>query len=220
MLSKRKIRPELLEHAPLEEARANLAQIVRLNQRFGGHSVLRNILRRAVDGNEAFTLLDVGSASGDTAKMVREWYPKAKVTSLDLSSVNLADAPEPKLLADAFQLPIRENSFDYVYCSLFLHHFEAAAISELMASFYRVSRKAFLVSDLERNILPFLFFPLTRPIFGWTYITMHDGMHSIRSAFRQSELREMANEAGLAHAEIRLHRPAFRISVVARKQNG
>ena len=214
---KRHIEPEFLDHAPVEEARSNLAQIVRLNQRFGGHGVLRKTLARVVNGNPAFTFLDVGCASGDTAKLIAQLYPAASVTSLDLNPVNLADAPHPKLLADAFHLPFRPASFDYVFCSLFLHHFEGPLVSDLMASFYRVARHALVVSDLERHVLPYLFFPATKPFFGWTPITMHDGMTSIRSAFRPGELQQCAKNAGIPNAEITVHRPAFRISVVARK---
>lgn len=217
MLSKRRIQPELLEHASPEEARANLAQIVRLNERFGGHGVLRKTLASVASDNPAFTLLDIGAASGDTARVIAQLYPQASVTSLDLSFVNLADAPHPKLLADAFHLPIKPASFDFVFCSLFLHHFESRAVTELIASFYQIAKRALLISDLERHILPYIFFPLTKPFFGWTPITMHDGMYSVQAAFRADELREMAKNASIPNAEVAVHRPAFRISVVARK---
>jgi SAM-dependent methyltransferase len=217
LLQTRVIQQELLEHAPAAEARANLAQIVRLNEKFGGHSVLRKTLAGVVNGNRAFSLLDIGAASGDTARLVGQLYPQATVTSLDLSAVNLADAPHPKLLADAFYLPIKPASFDFVFCSLFLHHFENAAVSELMASFYRLARKALLVSDLERHILPYLFFPLTRPFLGWTPMTVHDGMFSIRAGFRACEMQRLAKDAGISQVEVFVHRPAFRISLIAKK---
>jgi ubiquinone/menaquinone biosynthesis C-methylase UbiE len=216
--SKRQIKPELLDHAPLEEARANLAQIVRLNQYFGGHAVVRRALAQAVNGNPAFTLLDIGAASGDTARLIQQIYPAATVTSVDLNVNNLAEAPQPKLLADAFQLPFKEASFDYVFCSLFLHHFEDWQVSDLIAGFYRVARRALVVSDLERHILPYLFFPATRTFFGWTPMTVHDGMCSIRAAFQASELRQLAENAGIPNARVEIHRPAFRLSFVAVKE--
>jgi ubiquinone/menaquinone biosynthesis C-methylase UbiE len=217
LLNKRLIEPEFLEHAPPEEARANLADIVRLNERFGGHGVLRKTLAQVVNGNSTFTLLDVGSASGDTSRLISQLYPAARVTSLDLNAVNLAAAPKPKLLADAFQLPFQDNSFDYVFCSLFLHHFEDEQVTELLAGFYRVARRAVLVSDLERHVLSYLFFPATRPFFKWAPITVHDGMTSVRAGFRAEELRHIAKEAGIPHAEVVVHRPAFRISVIGSK---
>lgn len=217
MFSKRVIQPELLDHAPPAEARTNLAQIVRLNQHFGGHAVLRKTLGQVVNGHSNFSLLDIGAASGDTARLITQLYPEASVTSLDLSAINLADAPQPKLIADAFDLPFKPASFDYVFCSLFLHHFGDAQVSDLLAGFYRVARRALLVSDLERHVCSYLFFPATRLLFGWTPITMHDGMTSVRAAFRAGELRRLTENAGIANAEVTVHRPAFRISVVARK---
>lgn len=217
MLRKRVIEAEALEHAPEAEARENLADIVRLNEKFGGHGVLRKTLAEVVKGDDPFTLLDVGAASGDTAKVIGQWYPKATVTSLDMSAVNIADAPHPKLLADAFALPVRPESFDFVFCSLFLHHFEGPAVSELMANFYSVARRALLVSDLERHVLPYLFLPLTKPLFRWSAMTVSDGMYSIRAGFRACEIRELAQNAGIAHPYVRVHRPAFRVSLVAKK---
>jgi SAM-dependent methyltransferase len=215
--SRRSIEAELLDHAPPEEARANLAQIVLLNERFGGHSVLKKTLKKALNGNPAFSLLDVGSASGDTARVIAKLYPAATVTSLDLNPVNLENAPPPKLLADAFALPFKPASFDYVFCSLFLHHFPDEEVTQLLAGFYRVARRALLVSDLERHILPYLFFPATQPFFGWEPITMHDGMRSVRAAFRAAELRQLAANAGILDAQVSVHRPAFRLSLVGLK---
>jgi ubiquinone/menaquinone biosynthesis C-methylase UbiE len=217
LFRKRVIEAELLDHAPPEEARANLEQIVQLNARFGGHSVLRKTLKRAVNGNPAFTLLDIGSASGDSARIIAQIYPDAKVTSLDVSPVNLAAAPQPKLIADAFALPFKPASFDYVFCSLFLHHFRDEQVSQLLLGFHRIARRALLVSDLERHILPYLFFPATKYFFGWTPMTMHDGMCSVRAAFRAAELRQLAANAGIANAQVSVHRRAFRLSLVAAK---
>ena len=86
-----------------------------------------------------------------------------------------------------------------------------------MASFYRVARRALLVSDLERHVLPYLFLPLTKPFFRWSAMTVSDGMYSIRAGFRACELRALAKEAGMADPDVRVHRPAFRISMVAKK---
>lgn len=73
------------------------------------------------------------------------------------------------------------------------------------------------MSDLERHVLPYYFFPLTKPIFGWAPITVNDGMYSIRAAFNANELSQLAQRAGIPNAEITVHRPAFRISLVAKK---
>ncbi len=216
-MTKRVIEPELLDHAEPEEARRNLDDLVRLNERFGGHGVLAKLMARVAKPQDEFSLLDVGAASGDTGRFLKAKYPLAVVTSLDANPVNAAAANHPKLLADAFALPFGADSFDYVLCSLFLHHFSNEEIVGLLRSFYAVARKAVLINDLERHIISYCFLPATKLLFGWHRLTVHDGSVSVRAAFRPNELRGLAKAAGMGELEVQVHRPAFRLSGVARK---
>ena len=162
-------------------------------------------------------MLDIGAASGDTAAVIAASYPRAKVFSLDLNEVNLANAPNPKLLGDAFHLPFRENSFDFVLASLFLHHFTDAQVVGLLEGFFRLSRRALLISDLERHILSYWFLPATQPFLRWHPITVHDGPVSVRAAFTAEELRSLADQAGIQNSQVEAHRPAFRLSLIAKR---
>jgi len=213
----RLIEPELLDHASPEEARGNLADIIRLNERFGGHGIIRKMLGGLVASNERFTVLDIGAASGDTARLITASYPRASVFSLDLNEVNLAKAPGPKLLGDAFRLPFRDGAFDFVFASLFLHHFADAEVVELLGGFYRLSSRALLISDLERHLFSYWFLPATQPFLRWHPITLHDGPVSVRAAFTAEELRHLAGRAGIKTCQVEAHRPAFRLSLIARK---
>jgi 2-polyprenyl-3-methyl-5-hydroxy-6-metoxy-1,4-benzoquinol methylase len=213
----RLIEPELLDHASPEDARGNLADIIRLNQRFGGHGVIRKMLAAVVTPSERFTVLDIGAASGDTARVITSSFPRARVFSLDLNAVNLANAPTPKLLGDAFQLPFRERTFDFVFASLFLHHFTNEQVVRLLATFYQLSNRALLICDLERHVLSYWFLPATQPLLRWHPITLHDGPVSVRAAFTAQELRRLADQAGINTCQVEAHRPAFRLSLIARK---
>ncbi|MGH9654303.1 MAG: hypothetical protein ACRD6B_12670, partial [Bryobacteraceae bacterium] len=104
MFAKRLIKPELLDHAEPSEALPNLSDLVRINRDFGGHGVLRKMLARVAPREKPFTLLDVGAASGDSARLIQELYPAAQVTNLDRNETNLGAASWPKVLGDAFQL--------------------------------------------------------------------------------------------------------------------
>ncbi|MFL6414720.1 MAG: methyltransferase domain-containing protein [Bryobacteraceae bacterium] len=218
MFRSRVIKPELLDSADPDEARKNLADLVQINTKFGGHSTIRKLIRSVATPNDAFTLLDVGAASGDTARVITRAFPNASVTCADYNGVNLAAAPQPKLLADAFRLPFPDRSFDFVLCSLFLHHFKDAEVVDLIRGMYTVARRAILVCDLERHLLPYVFLPATRPLFRWQRITLHDGPISVRAAFRERELAELARQAGVSKIATRVYRPAFRVTLVGRKE--
>jgi SAM-dependent methyltransferase len=217
VFAKRLIKPELLDHAPPDEARPNLAELVRINRDFGGHSTIRKALAKVAANGDKFTLLDIGAASGDTARLLKRLYPRASVVSLDHSPVNLEEAPPSKLIANAFALPFLPGSFDYVLCSLFLHHFSDEQVVGLLRSFYSVARRALLVCDLERHVVSYCFLPLTKWFFGWQRITLHDGPTSVRAGFRSNELLDLSKKAGLRDARVWLHRPAFRVSLIAKK---
>ena len=217
MFAKRVIKPEVLDHLPPEEARPNLADLTRINRSFGGHSVILKTLPLVARPEESFSLLDIGAASGDTGRAIQAAFPHCCVTSFDYNATNIERAPQPKVIGNAFALPFAPDSFDYVLCSLFLHHFQDEQVIALLRSFYALARRALLVFDLERSVVPYLFLPATRYLFDWKPITVRDGMISVRASFTQEELRMLAEKAGLRNCETAVHRPAFRISLVALK---
>ena len=214
-LGKRLILPELLDTLPPEQARASLGDLVRINRRWGGHSTLRKLLAETVPGAGRFSVLDVGAASGDMGACIRQWYPEASVTSLDYVESHLGGPSGTKIAGDAFRMPFRKGIFDYVFCSLFLHHFTDEEVVALLTGFGEVARKAVLVIDLERHPIPYYFMAWSRPLLGWDPVTVHDGAISVEAAFRREELEELARRAGLRNPRARVHRPAFRIAMSA-----
>lgn len=211
--TKRIIQPELLDEAPLDEVARNLREIAFLNRWFGGHRITVRMLERHVRVDEPFTLLDVGSASGDFAKVIQRTFARARITCLDRQERNLELAPKPKVVGDAFRLPFRDGAFDFVHCSLFLHHFPDEGVRELLAGMKRVASRAVVVQDLERHPLAYRFLPWTSKLFGWSDLVLHDGPVSVAAAFRAEELAGLARGAGIANPEVRRHRPFFRLSL-------
>lgn len=213
----RLIQPEILDHQTPERALPSLRDIVRINRLTGGHNVLRQRLAPLFRDDEAFTILDAGSAMGDAAIQIRKQFPRATVYSLDYRFHHVLHAPPPRLVADAFHLPLRPRSFDAVYCGLFLHHFTGGEVVELLRAFGAVSRRFVIVNDLERHLLPFYFLPATSWLFGWDPVTLHDGPVSVQAAFTGAEIEQLARAAGLRSIDVRVHRPAFRVSMVAER---
>jgi SAM-dependent methyltransferase len=211
----RVIASELLDHASPEDARRCLQDLQRINRYFGGFGILRKLVGEFAGREDGFSMLDVGAGAGDTAAALRGSFPRGVVVSLDRQAVHIAQAPAPRLVGDAFRLPFRPGSFDFVYCSLFLHHFTDDQVVALLADFRRVARRAVLAIDLERGPLAFRFLPATRWLFDWHRISVHDGQISVQAAFKRAELLDLARRAGLERARVSVHRPWARLSLSA-----
>ena len=211
----RVILPELLDGTPDAEAVGAVRDLTRINRYLGGYWTVGRLFDRVVKPGDAFTVLDVGAASGDMGAAIRRGYPQARVTSLDRKRNHLAEAAPPRLQADAFELPFAPASFDFVFSSLFLHHFADASVVRLLQGFGVVARRAVLAIDIDRGPFACRFIPATRWLFHWDPITLHDAPVSVRAAFRRQELQGLARRAGLANATVRVHRPWSRLALIA-----
>ena len=207
---------EILDDAPDEEAQQNLRELTRINRWFGGHRVLRRSLRQLYPADAAFTMLDVGAATGDVARTVKKAFPRAQVTCLDWQTRNLRDAPHPKVAGNAFALPFKDGAFDVVHCALFLHHFTDEQVVDLLTKMKRCARQTVVLQDLERHPLAYYFLPATAWLLRWSSLVLHDGPISVEAAFHADELAALARRAGLAQGQVERHRPWFRLSLVAK----
>ena len=148
---------------------------------------------------------------------LRRRFPNAMVVSLDHRSFHLRNAPGPRVAADAFQLPFLSRGFRFralLLCSSFLHHFSDCEAIELIAELRRFARRALIVLDLERHPLPYHFLTMTKRLFGWSALTVHDGPISVAAGFRPEELAHLAHVAIANPVRVRRHWPWFRVSIV------
>jgi SAM-dependent methyltransferase len=210
----RVLKPELLDSAASESRNRNLDDIARINRWFGGHRILLRVLRDLASPRERFSVLDVGAASGDMGECIRKAFQNARVLVTDYHLAHLRNGALPRLAADAFRLPFRPGSFDFVICSSVLHHFSDEEIVDLIRKTRSLARRALIILDLERHPIPYYFLPMTRRVFGWSALTLHDGPISVAAGFRAEELATLTRAAGAGAVTVRKHRPWFRLSAV------
>jgi SAM-dependent methyltransferase len=205
---------EWLDSAPPPAAERNLRDLVRINRWFGAHRVLLHLFQELAHTRGEFSVLDVGAASGDMGACLRSKYKRATVTSVDRKISHLSLAAAPRVVASAPALPFRDRSFDFVLCSLVLHHYSDAHAAELAGELLRLARRAVIILELERHPLAHSFLPLTSSLLSWSQMTVHDGCASVSSGFQPHDLRAIVERAGGIKPLVRRHFPWFRISVV------
>jgi hypothetical protein len=144
--------------------------------------------------------------------MIREAFPNANVLLTDYRLAHLRSAALPRLAADAFSLPFHPGTFDFVVCSSMLHHFPDNEVVDFDSTNSILARRAFDHTRPRRHPIPYYFLPVTRRVFGWSTLTLHDGPISVAAGFRSEELPSLTHAAGASAVTIRKHRPWFRLS--------
>src|SRR5436305_13948933 len=81
-----------------------------------------------------------------------------------------------------------------ISCSarLFCITFQIAKLLRLIDRLRPFGRRALIVLDLERHPMAYHFFPLTKRLFGWSALTVHDGPVSVAAGFRPEELGSLS----------------------------
>ncbi|MGC2695740.1 MAG: methyltransferase domain-containing protein [Candidatus Angelobacter sp.] len=223
---KRVVIPEWLDtdEGTPGEVEQSIADLRMFNRAFGGIHTVSSMLRRvaAKRSLKELSWLDVAGSEGfvasETGKILARSGTAVHPVILDRAPTHM-DSKTLSVCGDALALPFRDNSFDAVGCSLFIHHLESDEIIRFARESLRVARHAFLIHDLVRHpmhlALSYLGFPLYR-----SRVTRHDAPASVRRAYTVQELNDILRQvADAAAIEIKAYY-LYRMGAIVWKQPG
>jgi ubiquinone/menaquinone biosynthesis C-methylase UbiE len=173
-------------------------------------------------------VLDLATGSGDIPRAVVRWCRRrgipCRVVATDISPQVLRETrrhcrayPEIQVLVcDSRAAPFPPGSFDLVTCSLALHHLDVEGATRTLGAMARLARRGFIVNDVERSWPAYL--ASVALVYGITRnrLTRHDGPASVKRAFTRTEIRAMAEAAGIRGGRIVQH-AFWRIAFVGRR---
>jgi SAM-dependent methyltransferase len=219
--------PELMDDPMLDiaEHRRALNGLRRVNV-FSGTAIA--IARRISEFCEAHQIksariLDLGCGSGDVAYGVARALPSNgqwHIEGWDISPTAIDFARQLHTNAKALQALKSRNSqcslsfhqedvfaaknstFDFVYCSLFLHHFQDGDAIRVLRRMRALAGCGLIVDDLNRSSLGFMLARIGVQILSRSPIVHFDGPQSVRAAFSIDEARMLAQAAGLSRITI------------------
>ena len=205
------------DHAELAE---NLRDIRRVNQRLGGTStILRHLpwLLAAIPSVKPVSVLDLATGSGDIPLAIAQWAEQygrtVKIVASDyvdeilaVAREQIGDHPHITLVRfDARAVPLPDNSFDIVLCSLALHHFAPDDAVLVLREMHRLARVGFIVNDLRRSRPGWLAAWVAAHLTTRNRLTRNDAPLSVRRAYTPNELTDLLARAGVANARISRH---------------
>lgn len=206
----------------------NLRELQWVNSNLGGYSLVKEGIEEIAEKGsfqKPIKVVDVGCGGGDTLCELAKWTAnkpfRLELTGIDANTnaISFAESrssnyPEIKYR----QLNIFSDEFkaldcDIIMFNLFVHHFEEQQIVEFLRA-CREKKVVVLINDLQRSAVAYLLFGILSKIFGFSKISRHDGLLSIRKAFNRRELKVLLKNAGFSHLSIKW-KWAFRYQVIA-----
>jgi ubiquinone/menaquinone biosynthesis C-methylase UbiE len=234
MVPRRRPRLEILDRGdlPPEEVEKSLADIRFVNRFWGGARAASSAADRLFWSAERShgSVLDLGTGTADVlrevARRAGRFGVSVRMIALDRQLAHLLGARRaaraagppghPVLLGgDARRLPLADRSVDWVFSSLFLHHFSPEENADVLREMARVARRGFFVIDLRRHRLARWFVGILGPLFFRSRVSVLDGCASVEQAYTVEEVEEIARIAGLAQFQVR-RVPPFRLELSVR----
>jgi len=200
---KRVVTPELLDDhdAPRDEMERSLRDLRRFNRWAGGTRTYLRLLRRFAPN--AKIVVDLGAGTADLLDAL-----PANVTTIgvDLNIKHLLYERDRsramRVVADANQLPFRDDSVDIVTSSHFFHHFEPDENASILRGALRIARIGAMASDTQRHRLPFLFVKLLGMLHLVGSITAFDAPASVARGYTADEARKVGELTGATRVDV------------------
>lgn len=194
---KRSYEQELLDlgpsHYTQEEYSDCLDQLARIGRFLGGNKATLKTFKKLPKPQ---TILEVGCGGGQFTLELAKQFPHAHVTGVDISSEAIDFAQkqleETPLKNVSFerclpQLTFCPNSYDVVTTTLVCHHLNDEQLIDFLKSAYRISSKSIIINDLHRHNLAYYGFAFLSGIFFRNRLIYHDGLLSIKRAFKKRD---------------------------------
>jgi len=233
MLDRFKRRSYKLEHIDTgsytpEEYENCIGELQLVNRWMGDARSLKTTLFKEIEEQSLrnFSVLDVGAGSGEllrvTAKWARQTGRRLSGVGLELNERSAESINEESRRFDeissvrgnALELPFSDSQFDYVICSLFMHHFVEEQVVQILREMSRVAKRRIFVIDLHRHPIAYLLYTTLGKLMLKNRLLRHDGALSILRSFKTYELLELGHRAGLQDVGVERHFP-FRLVLSA-----
>ncbi len=216
--SKRNRDPELMDDCGVDgnTLRKVLDDIDRSNNLLGGNRITINGVERLIREHSqiSYTILDMGCGNGNMLREIVKLGRRLGVTieaigidlsekSLEIAKVASYDFPEIRYLKqDILALAPDELQCDILLCTLTMHHFYDENIPVFLNQFTKLASIGIVINDLQRSPLAYHLFKGFSTIFIRTRIAKHDGLISIQSGFKKTELEGFAKDLPSVQHEI------------------
>ena len=216
MLSKFKQRSyeaELLDDLSIigAELEQTLAEMRLVNSYLGGLNATLAALGPELQKHpeQTYRILDIGAGSADIPTGIVRWARKhqvqVEIIATDINSYTcgyarrcVADFPEIQVVvADVFNLPFADSSFDFTHAAMFTHHFTQEECAEILKIMYAKATRGLIVNDLHRHTFAYYSIKCLTRLFSKSRLVHNDAPLSVLRSFRPDDIEMLKHISGI-----------------------
>ncbi len=193
-----------------------LKELEFINKWLGGNDVTIDGIKKLVGkSTRPITLVDLGCGGGDILKLVADWARAIKINVtligidanphvIAFAEKNTTDYPEisfkcVNIFSDAFN----QIEADIYTATLFTHHFDSAALSDLLQQLNDKSTLGVVINDIHRHWFAYYSIKWLTGLFSKSAMVRNDAAVSVLRAFKKNELTECLNKAGIRNYNLK-----------------
>lgn len=207
---------ELMDDPTLSKGElfAALEDISKVNKWLGGNSITVKAVQKLINeypNKTTWTIADVGCGDGEMLRILADTLKNTTIrcTGIDISIIGLETARKQSKEYEnisyrnenILETPTSKG-YDIVISTLTLHHIPEKEIIPFIEGIIHRAQYGVIINDLERSKIAYGLFKLFSRIFIQSPVAKNDGLVSIASAFRKSELEKYAQALGLKRYRI------------------
>jgi ubiquinone/menaquinone biosynthesis C-methylase UbiE len=205
-----------------------------INTHLGGHKItiagLREMLSNVGDlNNREWIICEIGCGGGDNMLAIQHWCKKNKVPvqfigidinpyCIEVASAKLAGVNASFIISDYFLTNFKHKKPDFIFSSLFCHHFTNEELVKMLGWMAVNAQKGFFINDLHRHPLAFYSIKLLTKFFSRSYLVKNDAPLSVLRGFTKKEWRSLLEASGIRQYAIHW-KWAFRHLITVRNRN-
>ena len=178
------------------------------NRLLGGNKVTILGLKKLIEKIPKYniiTIIDLGCGNGDILRDIAKFGKKnkysfklvgvdANIAAIDYARELSKNHPEICFKSiDILSEDFKDESYDVVLCTLFLHHFKNKELISFLRKTVQKATIGIVVNDLHRHKLAYYLFKLIG-IFVKNKTFKKDGLTSVLRAFKRKELEYISSQ--------------------------
>jgi hypothetical protein len=218
--------PEIMDDFSIKDERIDIAlkELKIINYFLGGNSTSKAGIKeviKSIPENNIVRILDAGAGGSDVLLSMMHIINNPVIFCLDINirtcwitRINYPDVNS--ICGDVLEYPFKNESFDIVHTSLFLHHFTEEQIRLILIKLINSSRYAVVINDLRRSIFAYCGIKILTMLFSKSNMVKNDGPLSVKRAFIKKDLLKIINDLNIERFVIK-RKWAFRWLVILYK---